>query len=149
MPGAWMSHTIVYVPVRVKRRETVPLVRVRLIVPRCGPFEIRTLCGRLPVHWNFTVSPDLMLSRLVPNLTCGPTLTVFVAANAGTAIAAVATAATRARTAIRRFFIRENGLLDVGGREPCVLYDAARWSHLARQAAISPADDVRPRTDQK
>src|SRR5215213_5778549 len=123
MPGAWMSHTIVYVPARVKRRDTVPFVRLFEIVPRCGPFEIRTLCGSLPVHWNFTVSPLLMDSELVPNLTFGPTLTVLVAAKAGTAIAAQTTAAATARRAIVRF---------IRGRcswsrwkSACVLHDAA------------------------
>src|SRR3954452_14923481 len=100
--GWWTSHTTVYVPARVKRREAVPFVFTREIVPRCGPFEIRTLCGRLPVHWNLTVSPRLMFRREVPNRMLGPTLTVLVAAKAGTATAA-ATAATATRSAMRRF----------------------------------------------
>ena len=45
----------------------------------------------MPVHWNWTVSPFLMLSDVGPNYICGPTLTVFVAANAGTAMAAATT----------------------------------------------------------
>src|SRR3954471_23894101 len=83
--GCCTSPTIVYVPARVNRLEAVPRVLTREIVPRCGPFEIRTLCGRPPVHRNVTVSPRLMLSREVPNLMPGPVRTDFVAANAGTA----------------------------------------------------------------
>src|SRR3954452_15772410 len=102
MVGWWTSHTTVYVPAFVNRRDAVPFVFTREIVPRCGPFEIRTLCGSLPVHANLTVSPRLMFRREVPNRMLGPTLTVLVAAKAGTATAA-ATAATATRSAMRRF----------------------------------------------
>src|SRR3954447_799021 len=67
-----------------------------------GPFVITTSCGSDPVQRNRTVSPDLMLSDFGPNEICGPTLTVFVAAKAGTAIAA-ATATTATASAMRRF----------------------------------------------
>jgi hypothetical protein len=102
--------------VRVKRRETVPERRTLAIVPRCGPAEMRTLCGRLPDQRKRTVSPRLMLSDLVPNRFCGPTRTVFVAASAGTAIAAQRTT-TAASTAMRRLRVmRERGLLSQGGK---------------------------------
>src|SRR3954463_9438490 len=67
-----------------------------------GPFVITTSCGSDPAQRNRTVSPDLMLSDFGPNEVCGPTLTLFVAARAGTAMAA-ATAATTTSSAMRRF----------------------------------------------
>src|SRR5512132_522237 len=67
-----------------------------------GPFVITTSCGSDPVQRNRTVSPDLIVSDFGPNDVCGPTLTVFVAARAGTATAAAA-AATTTSSAMRRF----------------------------------------------
>src|SRR6185503_15745654 len=104
MPG-WIWQTIVYAPFVLNFFKTVPLVRTPAIVlffVMPGPLVITMLCGSDPVHWNLTVSPELMLSDFGPNVRCGPTLTVFVAASAGTAIAA-ATAATATRVAMRRF----------------------------------------------
>src|SRR3954463_4380553 len=74
-----------------------------------GPFVITTSCGSDPVQRNRTVSPDLMLSDFGPNEVCGPTLTVFVAARAGTAVGA-ARAATPRGSAWRRF-MRPTSLL--------------------------------------
>ena len=99
--GAWTSQTIVYVPGFVNRRDAVPFVLTFEIAPRCGPLEMRTLCGSPPVQTNLTVVPRLMLSFFGPKLICGPTFTDFVAANAGMAITAAATAPTATSRAMR------------------------------------------------
>src|SRR5919199_6980809 len=112
MPG-WIWQTIVYAPLVLNFLRTVPLVLTPAILPRFGPLVMITLCGREPVHWNFTVSPERMVSRDGPNLRWGPTLTVFVAANAGTAIAA-ATVATATSSAMRRFMRWSSLLVSVG-----------------------------------
>src|ERR1700745_797450 len=124
--GAWTSHTIVYVPALVNRREAVPFVLTFEIVPFCGPFEIRTLCGSLPVQTNFTVSPRLMLSFCGPTLICGPTFTDFVAANAGMATYAAATAAIATSTAMRRFMVAS-----------CLLI---RWGRSSASSALTSGD---------
>ena len=65
---------------------TVPLRRELIVNFATGRSVTRTLCGRLPVHRNRTLSPLSMLSELVPEPTpAGRPCTVFVAAKAGTA----------------------------------------------------------------
>src|ERR671933_3034708 len=134
MPG-WIWQTIVYVPLVLNFLRTVPLVLTPAILPRFGPLVMITLCGSEPVHWNFTVSPEWMVSRDGPNFRWGPTLTVFVAANAGTAIAA-ATVATATSSAMRRFMRCPASWCRW---ERCFLEDAGRYRQLPGQMPSSSA----------
>src|SRR5690349_628065 len=128
--------TIVYEPAFVNFRVTEPFVRTLLIVPFVGPLVIATSCGSLPVHWNLTESPFLMLSDVGPNFICGPTLTVFVAANAGTAMAA-ATTATATRAVMRRFMPGSSLLFRWGEASDVSSVDAGRCWQLPGKARVS------------
>src|SRR3954454_18261909 len=137
MFGRWIVQKIVYVPAFVNLWEIVPFVLIFEIWPFCGPFVITTSCGRLPVHRNFTVSPRWMVSFDGPKLMLGPTLTVFVAASAGTATAA-ATAATATSSAMRRFI--RVGASWFGG-DAFGPSDAGRWCQLPGRARVGSAGD--------
>src|SRR4051794_36243041 len=137
MFGRWIVQKIVYVPAFVNLWEIVPFVLIFEIWPFCGPFVITTSCGRLPVHRNFTVSPRWMVSFDGPKLMLGPTLTVFVAASAGTATAA-ATAATATSSAMRRFI--RVGASWFGG-DAFSPSDAGRWCQLPGRTRVGSAGD--------
>src|SRR4051794_33319029 len=95
-----------------------------------GPLVITTSCGSEPVQRNRTVSPDLTDSDFGPNEVFGPTLTVFVAANAGTATAATPTAAIATSKAMRRF---------IAGVEPPVSVGEECLRPFERRRAMLPA----------